>query len=164
MSHTTCWIRQNLRMSDRVSPPKTPYDTIRQCCRKNRTCSIFIRLHPTLSFGPTNQISSNWTRSYVYVLVCMSTCWHKCVYMPDVNMASHEWRTEEWEQFVRLNWSHHCLYNTASKDYKDKNKGVFRLDTTVSIWRRKTQRAGFGIPVNQSENSYRARRVIIYVH
>ena len=25
MSHTTCWIRQNLRMSDRVSPPKA-YD------------------------------------------------------------------------------------------------------------------------------------------
>ena len=28
MSHTTCWIRHMLRMSDRVSPPKTPRDTI----------------------------------------------------------------------------------------------------------------------------------------
>ena len=46
MSHTTCWIQQNLRMSDRVSvsPPKTPRDTIQHCCRKNRTCSIFIKL------------------------------------------------------------------------------------------------------------------------
>ena len=50
--------------------------------------------------------------------------------MPDVNMASHEWRTEECEQFVRLYWNHPCLYNTCTmgKDYKDKNKGVFRLD------------------------------------
>ena len=28
MSHTTCWIRQNLWMSDRVSPPKTPSDNV----------------------------------------------------------------------------------------------------------------------------------------
>ena len=28
LSQTTCWIRQNLRMSDRLSPPKTPLDTI----------------------------------------------------------------------------------------------------------------------------------------
>ena len=48
--------------------------------------------------------------------------------MPDVNMASHEWRTEEYEQFVRLYCNHRCLYNTTRKDYKDINKGVFRLD------------------------------------
>ena len=81
MSHTTCWIRQNLGMSDRVSPPKTPRDTIRQCCKKNRTCSIFIRLQPTLSNGQTNQMAGICTRGYVYVLcVCpradinVSTC------------------------------------------------------------------------------------------
>ena len=28
LSQTTCWIRQNLRMSDPVSPPKTPFKTI----------------------------------------------------------------------------------------------------------------------------------------
>ena len=57
MSHTTFWIRQNLRISDRVSPPKTPPDTIRQCCKKDWTCSIYIRLFQTLSNGPTNQIT-----------------------------------------------------------------------------------------------------------
>ena len=51
--------------------------------------------------------------------------------MPDVNMASHEWRTEECEQFVILFCNHPCLYNTTSKDYKDKNKGVFKLDATA---------------------------------
>ena len=71
MLHTTCCIRQNLGMSDRVSPPKTPRDTIRQCCKKNRTCSIFIRLQPTLSNGQTNQMGGICTRGYVYVLcVC----------------------------------------------------------------------------------------------
>ena len=64
--------------------------------------------------------------------------------MPDVNMASHEWRTEECEQFVRLFFNHPCLYNTTSKDYKDKNKGVFRLDATASIRQCYTRRAGFG--------------------
>ena len=34
LSHKTCWIRQNQRMSDRVSPPTTPSDIIRQRCRK----------------------------------------------------------------------------------------------------------------------------------
>ena len=48
MSHTTCWIRQNLRMSDRVSPHKTPHDTIRQCC-KIRKADVF-NFYPT----PTN--------------------------------------------------------------------------------------------------------------
>ena len=56
-AYDTRCIRQNLGMSDLVSPPTTPADTIRQCCRKNRTCSILIRLHPTLSNGPTNQIA-----------------------------------------------------------------------------------------------------------
>ena len=28
LSQTTCWIRQNLRMPDRVSPHKIPFDTI----------------------------------------------------------------------------------------------------------------------------------------
>ena len=74
MSHTPCWMRQNLRMSDRVSPPKTPRDTIRQSCKKNRTCSIFIRLQPTLSNWQINQMTGICTRGYVYVFVCMSTC------------------------------------------------------------------------------------------
>ena len=60
MSHTTCWMRQNMRMPDRVSPPKTPRDTI--------------RLQPTLSNGKTNQMTGICTRRYVYVFVCMSTC------------------------------------------------------------------------------------------
>ena len=34
--------------------------------------------------------------------------------MPDVNMASHEWRTEECE-------NHPCHYNATSKDYKNKS-------------------------------------------
>ena len=53
--------------------------------------------------------------------------------MPDVNMASHAWRTEECEQFVRLYWNHPCLNNTTSKDYKDKNKGLIRLDATAQF-------------------------------
>ena len=48
--------------------------------------------------------------------------------MPDANVASHEWRTEEYEQCLRLYWNLYNLYNTTIKDYKDKNKGVFRLD------------------------------------
>ena len=60
--------------------------------------------------------------------------------MPDVNMASHEFRTEECEQFVRLYDNHRCLYNTTSKD---KNKGVYSLDATASICRRKTRRADY---------------------
>ena len=71
----------NLRMSDRVSPPKTPPDTIRQCCKKNRTCSILIRLHPTLSNGKTNQIAGVCTRGYVYVFVCMSKCGSRVCHM-----------------------------------------------------------------------------------
>ena len=82
--------------------------------------------------------------------------------MPDVNMASHEWRTEECEQFVRLYWNHRCLYNTTSKDYKDKNKGVFRLDATVSTCRRKTRRADYRPHVSELY-SHRAHRVIISV-
>ena len=77
--------------------------------------------------------------------------------MPDVNMASHKWRTEEYEQFVRLYWNHPCILNTTGKCYKEKNKGVFRLDA-----RRQfdgvIHDAGFGIHVNQSENSHRAGR------
>ena len=135
----------------------------RQCCRKNRTCSIFIRLQPTLSNGQTNQIAGICTRGYVYVFVCMSTCWYKCFHMPDVNMASHEWRTEECKQYVGLYENHPCLYNKTSKDYKDRNKGLFRLDASASFCRRNARRAGFGTHVNQSDNSHRARRVIISV-
>ena len=50
-----------------------------------------------------------------------------------VDMASHEWRTEECEQFVRLYWNHPCLYNTMSKDYIDKIKGLLRLDATAQF-------------------------------
>ena len=45
--------------------------------------------------------------------------------MSHVNVAAHEWRTEECEQLVRLFENHHCLYNTTSKYYKDKNKMAF---------------------------------------
>ena len=45
MSHTTCWIRQNLRMSDRVSLPKTPPDTLRQCCKENWSLKFIICMH-----------------------------------------------------------------------------------------------------------------------
>ena len=42
--------------------------------------------------------------------------------MPHVNMAAHEWRTEECDHLWRLHENHPCLYKTTNKDYKDKNK------------------------------------------
>ena len=68
---------------------------IRQCCKKNRTCSIFTRLH-------------------FHVLLCF--------HMPHVIMAVHVWRNEKYDQLVRLYENHPCLYNTTSKDHMDKNK------------------------------------------
>ena len=50
----------------------TPSDNVVRL--ENRTCSIFIRLQPTLSNGQTNQMTGICPRGYVYVFVCMSTC------------------------------------------------------------------------------------------
>ena len=38
------------------------------------------------------------------------------------HMAAHEWKTEECGELVRLNENRPCLYNTTSRNYKDKIK------------------------------------------
>ena len=42
-------------------------------------------------------------------------------------------------------------------------KLVFGVDASAPIWRRKTQRAGFGTNVNQSEHLYRSHCIIISI-
>ena len=68
-------------------------------------------------------------------------------------MASHEWRTEECEQFVRLYWNHVFIIQRA-KTTRTKIR-------VYSDWMRRRQFDGvihdaLVFYVNQSENSHRA--------
>ena len=122
-------------------------------------CFVLVAIHSVWTFAAPAKYNLTNFRIYVKAaynfsqyssIVLKVAHWYKFLFIVFFKRLGSRCMKKNHNTVVYIRVRQDFIYNRPN--WYSETKGLFRLDTSESIWRRKTWRSGFRTHVNQSEH------------